>query len=261
MNDVPDTPDTPELIAYRINRSWPMRIVPAGATRDWIDATRSQFARRCLPLLIANQSGWVVLNSHPIRATWNGGERIADVTIERLGGGAPHPASSHFGHGILTFNLPFLFRTPPGIDLLVRGPVNMPKDAIAPLEGLVETDWAEATFTMNWKFTRPGAVVEFGLEEPICMIVPQPRGALERYAPAIRPIESDPDLHARYDAWAESRQQHNRDLKVPDSEAAKIGWEKHYLRGESPAGTKAPEHRTVVRLREFDDPEGITPAG
>jgi hypothetical protein len=38
-------------------------------------------------------------------------------------------AISHFGSGILTWNVPYLFRTPPGYNLLVRGPANWPKDA------------------------------------------------------------------------------------------------------------------------------------
>ena len=63
--------------------------------------------------------------------------------------------SSNFGYGIVTWYLPYLFRTSPGYNLWVRGPVNSPKDGIVPLEGLVETDWAEATFTVNWKITRP----------------------------------------------------------------------------------------------------------
>jgi Family of unknown function (DUF6065) len=43
-----------------------------------------------------------------------------------------------------------VFRTPPGCNLYVRGPANSPKDGIAALEGIIETDWSEATFTMNW---------------------------------------------------------------------------------------------------------------
>jgi hypothetical protein len=30
---------------------------------------------------------------------------------------------------------------------------------ISPLDGIVETDWLEATFTMNWKLTRPNHTV------------------------------------------------------------------------------------------------------
>jgi hypothetical protein len=37
----------------------------------------------------------------------------------------------------------------------------MPKDAISPLEGLVETDWAVASASVNWMFTRSDTWVEF----------------------------------------------------------------------------------------------------
>ena len=45
------------------------------------------------------------------------------------------PMSSHFGYGILTWTLPYLFRTPPDWNLLARGPSNLPKDGIQALEG------------------------------------------------------------------------------------------------------------------------------
>jgi Family of unknown function (DUF6065) len=95
------------------------------------------------------------------------------------------PAVSHFGHGILTFHIPCLFRTEPGIDLLVQGPVNRPKDAIAPLSGIVETDWAPYTFTMNWQFTRPGIAVRFEKGEPFCHVWPLQRGALQTVEPEV----------------------------------------------------------------------------
>src|SRR5215210_2886065 len=121
------------LVAYRINR-WPeMRLVTAPSSRDWMDATPNRFANRCLPLRIANQAGWFVLNSHALRVTWNGGNDLSDLEIESLNGEERYPASSHFGSGILTFNLPFLFRTPKGYNLHVRGPVNWPKDGAYPL--------------------------------------------------------------------------------------------------------------------------------
>src|SRR5579884_101588 len=173
----------PELIAYRLTPWPPMRLVRAPRARDWMDATRDHFAYRCLPLLIANQAGWMVLNSHSIRVTWTGGWDPSCVRVESLANEDRVPASGHFGHGVLTFNLPFLFRTPAGYNLHVRGPANWPKDGIVPLEGLVETDWSVATFTMNWKLTRPDVEVVFEQDEPICMVLPQPRGLLESFVP------------------------------------------------------------------------------
>ncbi len=62
----------PNLIAYRVSRWPPMRLVTASSSRDWMDATPNRFANRCLPLRIASQVGWFVLNGHALRVTWNG---------------------------------------------------------------------------------------------------------------------------------------------------------------------------------------------
>ena len=65
-----------------------------------------------------------------------------------------------------------LFRTEPGYDLMVQGPDQPAQGWIAPLTGIIETDWAPYTFTMNWMFTRPGQVVRFEAGEPFCHFFP-----------------------------------------------------------------------------------------
>ena len=243
------------LIAYRIGPSTPMRLIPAPSGRAWMQATVDRFAERCLPLLIANQAGWLVLNSHPLRVTWSGGNDMASITIEYLGGAPPYPAVSHFGHGILTWHVPYLFRTPPGYNLLVRGPANWPKDGVFPLEGIVESDWTVATFTMNWKLTRPNHPVTVEVDEPICMLLPQRRGELESFHPRVLGIESEPEVRRRFQRWSESRalflQELKRPLKTPGSDATKPVWQKHYFQGKSPDGGNASEHQTKLRLRDF----------
>ena len=69
--------------------------------------------------------------------------------------------SQNFGHGVLTWHLNYLFRTSPGYNLYARGPANWPKDGIVPLEGIIETDWSVATFTMNWKVTVKNQPIDF----------------------------------------------------------------------------------------------------
>ena len=243
--------DKPRLIAYRIHRWPPMRLVTAPSARDWMNATPYRFANRCLPLMIANQAGWFVLNSHPLRVTWNGGDDRSDLEIESLDGERWYPASSHFGSGILTFNLPFLFRTSPGYNLQVRGPTNWPKDGVYPLEGIVETDWAVSTFTMNWKLTRADFPVVFAAAEPICMVVPQRRGELEAFRPEISDLHEEPQIASAYRQWAESRGKFNQDLEVQNSEAAKQGWQKDYVRGTTLEGLRAKEHQTKLKLHDF----------
>ncbi len=244
-----------QLIAYRVNTTdtaAAVSLVPAAQARAWMAATPAKFARRCLPLLIANQAGWCILNRYPVRATWNGTDAFDGVSIEPLGPVLPG-VMSHFGSGILTWNLPYLFRTPPGYNLLVRGPANWPKDGASALEGIVETDWSPATFTMNWKLTRPHWPVEFKENEPICMLVPQRRGELEAFRPAVQNLSRAPWLARLYERWSQSRYTFLRELHQPGSEAQQQGWQRDYLRGVLPDGERACEHQTHLTLQPFSE--------
>jgi hypothetical protein len=147
----------------------------------------------------------------------------------------------------------YIFRTPPGVNLHVRGPANMPKDGICALEGIIETDWSESTFTMNWKMTRPNHPVVFEKDEPFAMITPIGRDDIERYQPEIYPLAANPTLEAGYKIWAQSRSAFNKDLKTKGSDAQKMRWQRHYVRGETVGQKKAFDHRTQVALKEFVD--------
>ncbi len=251
----PEPSDELALIGYRTDPP-PAALVPAPATRAWIEATDERFARRCLPLMMANQAGWFLLNSHSFSATWDGGVHEEALQLEFLSGEPPYPAFSHFGYGILTFHVPYLFRTPPGWNLLARGPSNWPRDGVFPLEGLIETDWAMASFTMNWKLTVVDRPVIFEAGEPFCMVVPQRRGDLERFRPRVLDFDVDPEVERGYEAWGESRERFLAELEVPGSAAEKQKWQKHYFQGTAPDGTTAPAHQTKLELQEADDPEG-----
>jgi hypothetical protein len=187
-----------------------------------MDSTPEKFANRCLPMLMANQSGWYITTSVEVRAFWSGREEKESLVVSDGG------AISHFGSGILTWNIPWLFRTSPGWNLLVRGPANMPKKHAYPLEGLVETDRTSATFTMNWLLD-PDEEIRFSAGDPIAMIVPQRREDLEEFDPDIVLI-GDTDEGPAYESWSASRSQFNSDLEKPGSEAQARAWEKDYFK-------------------------------
>jgi hypothetical protein len=218
-------------------------------------STDQGFARRCLPLLMANQAGWWLLNSHPFVVTWNGASDRSNLCVRYLSGDPPYPAISHFGHGLLTFRLPFLFRTPPGWNLLVRGPANMPKDGAAALEGLVEADWSVATFTMNWQLTRFNHGVKFVSGEPICMIVPVRRGELEGFRPQMMPLHRAEDEEG-YRAWRLSRDDFLRNLQVPGSISRMAGWQRDYFLGRAPDGSIFADHERRMHLKPFEEVRG-----
>jgi hypothetical protein len=228
-----------------------MKIEAASSARGWMNATHQRFAYRCLPMLLANQAGWFIINSHDFRARWDGTEGLSGVTILYLDGKPPFPATSMFGCGIVTFTIPYLFRTPPGYNLLARGPANWPKDGAYALEGLVETDWAVATFTMNWKITRPDHVITFEAGEPICMIVPQLRRELETFNPRIQDISCNPLLASAHRLWSKGRFYFNSSLRTVRNNVTGETWQKHYFNGTSPSGDAASDHQTKLLLREF----------
>ena len=240
-----------KLICHPTSGAGP-QLAPAPLERDWMDATPGGFAYRCLPLNIANGHGWFVLNDARLSADWNGGPRIEDVVVEcePIPGKSPH-ALSHFGNGVLTFHVRGLFRTPPGFDLWVGGPANVLKDAIQPLTGVVETDWSPATFTMNWRFTRPHTRVTFEAGEPIAMVFPLQRGLVESVEPEMRSMEADLELRRAYLDWAHGRTKFNQELEIEGSAAQQQKWQKEYFRGHNPSGAPIPDHRTKLKVKPF----------
>jgi len=237
-----------QLTAVRL--AYGMEIRPAAVGRDWMDTPAGRFAKRCLPLMIANQAGWELLNPSGFSARWDGGEGLGAITIwPDLG--QVQWVVSHFGSGVLTWHVPYLFRTPPGYNLHVRGPANVPKDGIGPLEGIIEADWAIATFTMNWRFTRPDHTVRFEANEPFAMIAPVRRGELERFRPVFREGHDEPAVFAAFQRFAASRQEFLSDLKLNGSAAEQAGWQRDYFLGRDIDGGVATEHQTRLRLSPF----------
>jgi Family of unknown function (DUF6065) len=249
----------PDLVAYHTTDHPPVELEPAPRFRGWMSPGLRRGTGRCLPLLMASEHGWVLKNPMPFTAVWDGTESVEGVRVD-YPDGKPSlgVAGSRFGGGTLTFNVPYVFRTVPGVNLLARGPSNWPKDGIAALEGLVETDWSVASFTMNWKITRPDHPVTFEQGEPYCMVVPQPRGLLESFTPAFRPMAEDAELHEGHHMFLESRRELNRQkflsIFADDFKDARNAWQKQYFRGHYPNGDPAPEHQTKLRLGHFEAP-------
>ena len=243
------------LIAYPLLRD-PPPLVKGEQNRDWMEATAVRFAYRCLPMVIANQAGWMLLNPRKFSLVWTGGPDIGALKITYLSGKGPKIAVSLFGGGVLTFTVGYLFRTPPGYNLHVRGPANCPRDGVSALEGIVESDWTEATFTMNWKVTRPNHPIVFEEGDPVAMISPIRRGEIERFQPELHNLSEDPALFEVHREWAKSRAKHNADLRDPNSQAHKDGWQRHYFRGVSVRKEPAREHQTKLTVADFLDKRG-----
>jgi hypothetical protein len=203
-------------------------------------------------MVISNQFGWDVINPVSFMAYWNGGALPSDVKLI-FGNKQSNIPQAHFGAGVLTFTLGHLFRTPHGVNLYVKGPPNEPKDGLIPLEGVVETDFSTATFTMNYLFTRKNHEVYFEAGESYCRIFPIPRMITEVFDTEIRELNENEELFKLHMQWREERDKFNKGLAIPGSEYVERGWQKDYFKGGSDVFPKLTDHQTRLKQLEFKD--------
>ena len=241
----------PELTIYP-QSSERIQIVPADFERQWMDDTPNRFAYRCLPLSIANASGWQLLNPLEFEAEWNGtdGKDAIKITAPRKLDVVKQNVMSHFGCGILTFQTGYIFRTPPGWATWVRGVPNTYKEGIFALDGVVETEWLPFVFTMNWKFTKPGKV-KFEQDEPFCFVTLMPHREIDYIQPKVRVM--DQKLFEDYTTWTNSRNRFIDKLEQNDTKAIEQGWQKNYTQGQSMSGERAEYHVTKRKLKPFSE--------
>lgn len=233
------------LTAYTWSDIHP-RLVPAPATRDWMDDFTGHHAYKCLPLAISNSYGWQVLCPHDLTVAWNGGMAQQDVTVQTEG----HWVESNFARGVVTFLTGFIFRTDPGIHLMATGPTNWAKDGIAPMTGVMETDWLPYPFTMNWRFLRPGTIT-WKKDEPFCQIFLIQGHLQEMVDPEIKSITTDPELQQEHDKWAAKRTDLRRRMAAGDLDALRHPWDRDYFIGRMANGDKCPfPHASKLRVKD-----------
>jgi hypothetical protein len=216
--------------------------------RPWMDASTNKFAYRCLPLSIANQTGWWVHNPVGFTAVWNGLPGIGSVKF--LFDVEPELWSKwihdQFGQGLVSWSVPFIFRTrPSGSRLLISGPVNSFKHCIQPLTAIIESDWMHMSFTMNWKITSAHTPVRFDAGEPIAQVIPvfsNIVAELERTKVAYMRLDQEPKMFDAFHSWCRLRDQYRADMiagRIGD------GWQKDYFFGRSLLDPREIEgHRT-----------------
>lgn len=218
----------PEIVmSYIGGPKLPIR--PCVLDRKWMQHS-GRFVYKCLPVTQANQLGWELLANVDIEVEWTGDTSTRGIIFHNRSDQNRH-AVSHFGNGIVTFNLPYLFSTPPGMDLWVRGPSNPDPAYVQALEGVVETWWNPFTFTMNWRFLTAGKRHTFKAGEPIVRIVPFPHEYLDDIRIVSRNLVDEPEKFRKYSQWSESRVTFsNWQWQDPDKRLSNE-WQKHYYHG------------------------------
>jgi hypothetical protein len=220
--------------------------------RDWMDATPSRFAYRCLPITIANQTGLWIKNPVGFTATWRGLERPGSIEFQFDASADVWSKwiRNEFGAGIVTWNTPFLFRTQPaGSRLLVCGPANYFLVNAHPLTAIIESDWTTMSFTMNWKLMRPGVPTRFEAGEPLFQAIPLLSNAcseIEGASVTYKKLDDDPEVAQSYREWDQSRSRFMERSKA--GELKPDEWQRDYFLGRDASGRRlAPAHMTKVK--------------
>jgi Family of unknown function (DUF6065) len=231
--------------------------------RDWMDATPVKYAYRCLPLTIANQTGWWIRNPVGFTACWSGNSSRGQVEFrfDRDPELWSQIINDQFGHGIITWNTPFLFRTKPaGSRLLICGPTNVFKHGIQALTALIESDWMTMSFTMNWKFTASGVMSRFEAGEPLFQAIPLVGNVcrdLERAHVTYEKLCENPEMLEAYNEWHDGRKQFHEDMARGNVRSD--GWQKDYFHARGAAGQQvAAEHITKVVPPEIHRNSAVT---
>jgi hypothetical protein len=184
-----------DIKVYRLNDNNSIfRIVPLNLQREWMTETENKFAYKCLPLNIANQYGWAVLNPVDFSVSWYGGAHGDDVDVfSNDPNFVDDIIVSHFGEGTFTITLDFIIKTPEGYSTYIRGIPNKIEKLIKPLDAIVETDWLPYTFTYNFKFNDVG-VVHFKKDEPLFCFFPIERNTVENFKISELPISGNLEM-------------------------------------------------------------------
>lgn len=181
---IPDTlqvpPETIMVIPDHEAFTDPTHFVKCSKNRDWFTPP----FYHCLPLVFGNQHGFLMLSVFDFVARWNGTNNNDGVSIhilDEVDARTPITVESHFGHGIITVQSRYVFRTPKGVNLMVKEPPNYPVRGCSWMNAVVETDNLRRDFTFNIRITEPHSDIYFAAGTPLGCLLPYPRYFLDNY--------------------------------------------------------------------------------
>jgi hypothetical protein len=196
----------------------------------------------CLPLKIANELGWVVTCPYDFSCIWdgNGGNVGVKISFNQTESEPQfykpsQVVTSHFGAGIVTFSIPYIFRTPQKYALYLRGPTNHYKEGVQYLDAVVETDWLNYSFTYNIKIHSINKQINFKKGEPIFSFIPLDLSSINNsyveVAEASKKIDMTHKLysHKRRKVYNDSYSGYMEKLK--NNQQPELYWMKDYFFG------------------------------
>ena len=208
-----------------------------------MDDTYNKHAYQCLPMTVANVSGWELVLDEDLVVIWEGGNTVVKV----LSGGTQkdrqvaHPSMI----GIISLSTGWAINTEEGYATWVTGSPNYFIDGAVPLAATIPSSWWPDEVQMNWKITKVNEPVTFPAGTPYCFFTIYPEGLLESVEFEVSNIWDKPDL-------IESRVKYS-DMKMKNQEENPWTWTKGIKTGLDADGNKI--GHTFQGLPKLANPE------
>ncbi len=204
--------------------------------RDWFDPNFYY----CLPLNIGNQYGFAIRSMSDVELFW-GGRKDADSLIIKINGEKSNHQfyGNDFGHGILTVQNSFHFKTPPGINLMTIQPPNFFIPGLSAMTGVIETDNIRRDFTFNIKITEKNKPIKIKKGDMIAAFIPIPRNFVENFT-----LESVFDVFPKelHDSEMHEGQMLGLERTGPDKDLPRLSG-RRYFKGIHTDGTEYKNHQ------------------
>jgi hypothetical protein len=159
------------------NTDFDFQIKESNQTNCSLKNEANSLFHSCLPFKIANSIGWDIILPFDFNATL-----LEDNSIKiEVKDEYEHLFSDKIGNGILAMQIPFFIECSKDSFIHIRGPINIYKENLYPLEAFVESDWFHSYMTMNWKIIEKNKKVEFLAGESMCRVIPYPKKFIQQF--------------------------------------------------------------------------------
>ena len=185
----------------------PPEIKQSRLKRDWMDATYNKHAYQCLPLTVANVTGWELILQQDVVVQWDGGNSVPKILEGEKFGGRSLAIPSIIG--MMSFTTGWAFNTEDGYSTWISGSPNYFIDGAVPLTASIPSYWWPDEFNMNWQITKVGEPVLFPEGMPIMHFTIYPNTLLESTEIVVENLWDKPDLMTARRSYGDAKMKNN----------------------------------------------------
>jgi len=219
----------------------PPEIKQSRLKRDWMDDTYNKHAYQCLPMTVANVSGWELILQQDVVVEWDGTNSPPKV----LEGATLNDRAIVIPSiiGIMSFTTGWTFGTEDGYSTFISGSPNYFVDGAVPLSATIPSFWWPDEFNMNWKITKINEPVVFAKGMPFMHFTMIKNDLLESVEFKIENLWDKPDLMSQRMSYGEAKMKKNAEEPWT--------WMKGIKTGINEKGEKiGPSSSGLIKLKE-----------